>query len=85
MAGAAFEILVNRFLVHHSNDSRLALALRRDRKGWISILIYLNAIAISTFNTWISCGLYVLIAIMWLVPYRGVEKTLKKQKCTPHK
>ena len=57
-------------------DSRLAKAVRRDFKGKLSIVCYALAITLAFVNHWISDGLYVLVAIMWLVPDRRIEKAL---------
>ena len=54
----------------------LATALGGDFKGKISMVICLVAVPLAFVSSWVSCGLYVLIAIMWLVPDRRIEKTL---------
>jgi uncharacterized membrane protein len=54
------------------------LALGRDFKGKISILIYLVAILVALVNSWLSVALYILVAVMWLVPDRRIEKTLAR-------
>lgn len=40
------------------------------------MVIYLVAVPLAFVNSWFACGLYVLVAIMWLVPDRRIEKTL---------
>ena len=45
-------------------------------KGKISVVFYLVAIPMAFVNPWISCALYVLVAVMWLIPDRRIEKTL---------
>jgi len=61
----------------HGRDSVLATAVGRDLKGKVSMVIYLAAIPLAFVNSWISCALYVLAAIMWLIPDRRIEKMLK--------
>jgi uncharacterized membrane protein len=58
--------------------SSLARALGRDVKGKISPLLYGAAIALAFVSPWISCGLYVLVALMWVVPDRRIAKALKE-------
>jgi uncharacterized membrane protein len=59
-------------------DSVLATALGSDFKGKISVVIYLVAIPLAFVNSWFAGALYVLVAIMWLVPDRRIETTLGK-------
>jgi len=75
-AGVAFFILTRALLSIHSRDSVLATALGRDFKGKISVVIYLVAIPLSFVNSWVACAIYVLVAVMWLVPDPRIEKTL---------
>ena len=72
----AYLILTLTLLSLHGRDSLLATALGRDFKGKISIVIYLVAIPLALWNRWLACALYVLVAIMWLIPDRRIEKTL---------
>ena len=55
----------------------LAQALGGDLKGKLSPLLYLAGIGLAFVDTRISQGLYVLVALMWLVPDRRVEKALR--------
>jgi uncharacterized membrane protein len=76
MAAIAYYILARALILHHGRESTLALALGRDFKGRISIVIYLVAIALSFASPWASVGLYFLVAAMWLVPDRRIENTI---------
>jgi uncharacterized membrane protein len=75
-AAIAYFILAKVFISLHGTDSVLATALGGDFKGKISMVIYLVAVPLAFVNAWLSCGLYVLVAIMWLVPDRRIENTL---------
>ncbi len=75
-AGFAYFILTRTLIVQHGNDSALAIALGRDFKGKISVIFYAVAIPLSFENSWLACALYVLVAIMWLIPDRRIEKAL---------
>jgi uncharacterized membrane protein len=76
MAGLAYFVLMRALLAHHGRDSRLAEAVRQDRKGIASQLIYAMAVPLAFVNRWVSLGLYVLVAVMWFVPDRHIEEVL---------
>lgn len=75
-AAIAYFILSRTLIARHGKDSALAAALGRDFKGKVSVVIYAGAILLSFVNSWFSCLLYVLVAIMWLIPDRRIEKAL---------
>ena len=77
-AAIAYFILTRSLIALHGRDSVLATAVGRDFKGTISVVIYAAAIPLSFVNSWFACGLYVLVAIMWLVPDRRIEKTISQ-------
>jgi uncharacterized membrane protein len=72
----AYFILTRTLISHHEKDSTLAQALGRDLKGKLSVIIYIAAIPLAFVQSWIACGLYVLVAVVWLVPDRRIEKVL---------
>lgn len=74
MAGLAYFILAQALSVHHGKDSKLAVAIGKDYKGMISLVIYTVAILLSFLNRWIAFGLYVCVAIIWFIPDRRIEK-----------
>jgi TMEM175 potassium channel family protein len=76
LAAVAYYILTRSLISLHGRDSVLASALGRDFKGKISVVIYAVAIPLSFVNSWSACALYVLVALMWLIPDRRIEKTL---------
>lgn len=76
LAAVAYYLLVRALLAVHGADSALAAAIGRDVKGKVSILLYGVAIALSFVSPPIAWGLYVLVALIWLVPDRRIEKTL---------
>jgi uncharacterized membrane protein len=76
LAAIAYFILTRTLLTLHGRDSTLATAIGRDFKGQISPVIYLAAIGVSFVSPAIACALYVLVAVMWLVPDKRIEKTL---------
>ncbi|MCI0486822.1 MAG: TMEM175 family protein [Blastocatellia bacterium] len=75
-AGIAYFILTLALISHHGRDSALAAALGRDFKGKVSIVAYAVAIPLSFMHPWIACAIYILVAVMWLIPDRRIEKVL---------
>jgi uncharacterized membrane protein len=75
LAAIAYTILVRVIVAHHGN-ARLAAALGKDVKAWMSMLCYAAAIPLAFVNQWTADGLYVLVALMWLVPDRRIESKL---------
>jgi len=76
LAAIAYFILTRALLSIHTQDSVLATALGADFKGKISLVIYLIAIPLAFVKSWLAWLVYVLVAIMWLVPDRRIEKTI---------
>ena len=76
MAGTAYFILVRSLLSLHGGDSVLAAAIGRDFKGIVSVVLYLIGILLALVNPAFAVAIYVLVAVMWLVPDRRIEKTL---------
>ena len=76
LAGSAYFVLARLLIAHHGKESLLATALGRDFKGIVSVLIYAAAIPIAFVHPWISSALYVLVAVMWLIPDRRIESAL---------
>jgi uncharacterized membrane protein len=76
----AYFILSRTLISQHGKDSTLAIALGNDFKGKISVVIYGAAIFLAFVNSWIACLLYVVVAIMWLIPDRRIEKALTSSR-----
>jgi len=68
MAGVAYWILIRTIIAQQGHSSVLARAIGSDWKGNLSPLAYAIAIPAAFVRPWISWGLYVLVAIVWLVP-----------------
>jgi uncharacterized membrane protein len=79
-AGCAYYLLARMLIAHHGKESLLAIALGRDFKGIVSVLVYAVAIPIAFVHPWISCGLYAAVAVMWLIPDRRIETTLAEKR-----
>ena len=72
----AYWILTHVLIAAHGQDSRLARAIGRDAKGYLSVVAYVLAIAAAPLVPWLSIGLYVAVAVAWMVPDRRVERVL---------
>jgi uncharacterized membrane protein len=77
LAATAYYILVRAIVFTEGSDGAVARAVGRDRKGMVSIVLYVAAIAAAATSPWISCALYVGVALMWLVPDRRFEALFK--------
>ena len=77
MCGVAFTILVRTILHHEGPHSTLAQALGRDFKGNLSMVLYAIAIPLAFVHEWIADGIYVAVALMWLVPDRRIESRIR--------
>jgi uncharacterized membrane protein len=75
-AAIAYFILTRTLLSIHKRESALATALGCDFKGKASIGIYVVAVVVAFLNSWLACTLYVLVAIIWLIPDRRIENLL---------
>jgi uncharacterized membrane protein len=75
-AALAYYALQTAIIRDEGRDSLLAGAIGRDLKGKASPVLYSTAIALSFVNRWLSMALYVLVALIWLVPDRRVERMI---------
>jgi len=71
--------LLQKAIVHRQGErSVLAQALGSDVKGKLSPLFYAAGIVLAFVYPWASVAIYVLVALMWFVPDRRIEKTIAK-------
>lgn len=76
MAAVAYFILQQVIVASEGPDSLLKRALGRDWKGKASMVLYAIAIVASFAAHWIAQGIYVLVALLWLVPDRRIERAI---------
>jgi uncharacterized membrane protein len=79
MPAIAYYILQQSIVAQQGEKSPLQRALGSDVKGRISPLLYLIAIALSFVAPWASQAIYVLVALMWLVPDRRIERAIRHE------
>ncbi|ALW86382.1 hypothetical protein AUC43_15585 [Hymenobacter sedentarius] len=80
MAGLAYLIMQNCIIAIEGPNSVLAHAIGRDLKGKSSGPLYAAGIAASFWNPWVAGGIYIGVALMWLIPDRRIERTLAAGK-----
>ena len=78
LAAVAYYLLQRAIIEHQGAHGALATALGRDFKGKASLILYLAGIGSAFVLPSISHAIYVLVAVMWLVPDRRIENMLKK-------
>jgi uncharacterized membrane protein len=76
MAAMAYRILLQTILRGEGPDSLLRRAVGADLKGKLSPFLYLIAVPSAFVHEAISGALYVVVALIWLVPDRGIERVL---------
>jgi uncharacterized membrane protein len=80
MAAMAYFILQHMIIASQGPDSLLKKAIGRDWKGKLSTVLYILAIPASFWLHWVAQGIYVLVALIWLIPDRRIERVLSSQK-----
>ena len=76
MNAIAYTILALALISHHGRDSLLARAIGKDWKGKLSMVTYATAIGLTFVNPWIGLALYAVVAGIWLIPDKRIEKVL---------
>jgi uncharacterized membrane protein len=79
MPAVAYMLLQWSIIHQHGTQSVLAEAVGADLKGRISPVLYVAGIALAFVNPWLSIALYVLVAIIWLVPDRRIERIIGRE------
>jgi TMEM175 potassium channel family protein len=82
MAAIAYYILQNRILALEGADSLLGRALGSDWKGKASPILYVTAIAGAFLRPWIAQAIYVLVALIWIIPDARIERALAEAELT---
>jgi len=80
MAAIAYWILQQTIIRHEGEASVLKRAVGSDWKGKLSPILYVLAIITTLWNAWIAQVMYVLVAVIWLVPDRRIERVLRENE-----
>ncbi len=78
MSALAYTILQYTILAEHGKNSMLAKAIGKDLKGKLSLVLYMIAIISTPYHEWAAEFIYTLVALMWLIPDRRIEKVLQE-------
>jgi len=76
MAAIAYYILQSAIIRRQGERSLLKRAIGRDLKGKVSPILYTLAIAVTFWNKWFAVSIFILVALMWLIPDRRIESRL---------
>jgi uncharacterized membrane protein len=76
MSGLAYLVLQCAIVAAYGRRSLLAVALGSDFKGKLSAVSYASAIPLAFVSQWVACAIYALVALLWIVPDRRVERVL---------
>ena len=76
LSGFSYQLLAQLLVARHGADSPLARAMGKDLKGRMSLLLYTAAVGFAFVSPLVSSLIYVVVAIMWIVPDRRIEKVL---------
>ncbi len=79
MSAIAYHILQVQLIKSHDADYVLAKVVGSDLKGKLSPVLYILGIAFSWLSTWISGGIFIFVALMWLIPDTRIEDAVKEQ------
>lgn len=80
MSGTAYYILAKFLIAVNGKNSTLAIALEKDKKGMISVIIYAFGTALSFLNPWLGIASYVIVAGMWFIPDSRIENKIKHEE-----
>jgi len=78
MAAIAYYILQLQLIKSHGVDSILAKAVGKDLKGKLSPVLYVIGIVAAFFSTWVAGTIFIIVALLWLIPDSRIERTIKE-------
>lgn len=77
MCSIAYALLVRCLIRQHGENKTLEEAIGTDKKGWLSTLLYLLGVGLAFVHPWLGFAVYVVVALIWLVPDSRIETRLK--------
>ena len=77
MSAIAYVILQQAIIASQGPDSLLKKAVGADRKGKVSLLSYVASIPLAFVQGWLSLALMVLVAVIWFVPDKRIERVIR--------
>lgn len=79
-SAVAYTIVARAIIADQGEHSELAAALGEDHKGKISLALYVAAIPLAFSYSWMSYAVYVIVALIWLVPDRRIEQRFARKR-----
>lgn len=79
MSAVGYSVLERGIIAFDESNAVLAEAIGSDWKGWSSLAAYIAAMPLAFVSPWISLGLYLAVAIVWLVPDKRIERRLARE------
>jgi TMEM175 potassium channel family protein len=76
LSAVAYTILERTIIAHQGPQSKLAAAIGKEVKGYVSMALYLAGIGVAFIQPWIAFLLYATVTLMWLVPDRRIERRI---------
>ena len=83
MAAIAYTILQTVLTHQRDHNKALADAIKRDGKGKLSVVLYVAAVPLAFYSSWIAIAIYITVALIWLVPDPRIERVLADLDSAP--
>ena len=80
MSAVGYKILQESILACKGRNPRLRAAIGSDTKGYVSLALYVAAVALAFYQHWIADAIYVTVALIWLAPDRRIERALDRER-----
>ena len=81
ICGLSYYILQKVIQAGHQSDTRREQMFRaQEKKGMASLVLYLLSVGFAFFNTAVSGAIFLVVAILWIVPDRNIEKALEEEE-----
>jgi uncharacterized membrane protein len=78
LCACAYYILQKIIMAHHTHTTQLIEALKKqEKKGMLSLGMYICSLMLSFFYPMISAGLFVVVAVLWVIPDKNIEKAMR--------
>jgi uncharacterized membrane protein len=79
-AAIAYTILQRAIITHDSGGAVLKQAVGADKKGKLSLLLYVIGVSVALWHPWIAMACYLLVSLIWLIPDRRIERALTSKE-----
>ena len=76
-AAVAYSVLVRAIIRVNGRGSAVGRSIGSDRKGYLSLVLYVTGVCVAFRNPWVSYGLYAAVAVLWFIPDRRLTRTTR--------